>query len=250
MRESIQRSRTASRGHLEVARVARLTLDVDNSSSSMVMVVAYAYLFRSSAGDSPDGHALARRAVDLAFMGLTRADELLNDAALGIAEWATVRGLLTPAQLRAATRPLPIDAPRRPPSDTVMERRFGTRRGVASDYSSIWMSRRCRGALLLDTKLKAPCITSLATQSECPICRRPEPRPRRPTRPSKRLGALVAGMSLEDLRKLATLAASHKVPASGAKPRRHRTPYYPSEVAQRSGNDAVGASWLEADVIR
>jgi hypothetical protein len=221
------------RGHLDVA--CRLldrfwTID-DPYIVQRVVVICYAALLRAGAA-SEAGHALARRVVELVFAEPVRADELLLDSAQGVAEWAGARGLLTPAQASAASRPFPVAPPRRPPSATEVERRFGYRKGPGDSYNSLWLSVMWMGDFgryVIESSMHD--FTRFPI--DLPYPPRPETRPRRAPRLSKRVQTMIAGLStdelLEPIRTIPTEAAPRPKPSRN----RFRAPYYPADVAKR-----------------
>jgi hypothetical protein len=137
------------RGHLEVMHVLfeRFWTVDDPYIVQRVTAIAYGALLRSTPSQATQAKALAELVVARAFTHPVRPDELLLDAARGIARWAVSSKLLPESTLDTAKRPYGLKPPGPPPTEATLEAKYGRRENEPDNesYGSLRLSLQYLG---------------------------------------------------------------------------------------------------------
>jgi hypothetical protein len=131
-------------GHLDVMRALfeRFWTVDDPYVVQRVAVIAYGALLRSKPGQSDQATALAELVLTRVFSRPIRPDELLLDAARGVARWSVANQLLPESALDAARRPYGLTLPGPPPTEATIKAKYGYREGEPDNesYGSLRLS--------------------------------------------------------------------------------------------------------------
>jgi len=132
------------RGHLDVvhALFERFWMVDDPYVIQRVTAIAYGALLRSTPTQATQAKALAELVLARVFARPVRPDELLLDAARGIARWAVACQLLPPSALDTAKRPYGLKPPGPPPTEATLEAKYGRRENEpdTESYGSLRLS--------------------------------------------------------------------------------------------------------------
>jgi hypothetical protein len=114
-------------GHLDVMRglFERFRAVNDPYVVQRVTAIAYGALLRSTPAQATQAQALAELVLARVFTRPIRPDELLLDAARGIARWAVASQLLPPSALETARRPYGLTPPGPPPTQATIDEKYG-----------------------------------------------------------------------------------------------------------------------------
>jgi len=125
------------RGHLDVMRALfeRFWNVDDPYVVQRVVAIAYGCLLRSTPAQADQAKALAEVVHARVFTPPVRADELLLDAARGIARWAVAHRLLPASALDSSRRPYGLKLPGPPPTKATIEAKYGWHKDQPDDES-------------------------------------------------------------------------------------------------------------------
>jgi hypothetical protein len=107
-----------------------------------VVAIAYGVLLRSTPDQADEAKALAEAIHTRVFAQPVRPDELLLDAARGIAGWAAAHQLLPESKRAESRRPYGLKPPGPPPTEKTLDAKYGWREGQpdCESYSAIHSS--------------------------------------------------------------------------------------------------------------
>ena len=125
------------RGHLGILRnlIERFWTVDDPYLVQRVIVIAYGSLMRGGVSDRAVASEIASWVRDHVFARPMRPDELMLDAARGIAEWAVAHDCRPASDLAVTKRPYGLTIPGNPPSMEHIESRYGYREDQSDDQS-------------------------------------------------------------------------------------------------------------------